>query len=318
MTVSLRPVNPDIDFPRMAAIMSSINPEPTTAEELREWQEQEAPGTIRQRTAAIDERGYFVGYSDGQRDPWMKQGRFWLTVRVDPAFRGRGTGKLLYTNVLQFVLEQGATELEGQVRDDLPEGLRFAERRGFHVDRHIFESTLDLLTFDETRFAGTIEAVEATGIRFTTLADLGNTVEAQRRLYEVNRRATIDIPGRDEHFAPFEEFSKFVFGASWYRADGQIVAIDGDEWVGMAAIGYFDKTNSAYNMVTGVDKPYRNRKLGLALKLLALRCARKYGATYIRTNNDSENAPILAINQKLGYRPLPGEYLLLNELSGSG
>lgn len=45
-----------------------------------------------------------------------------------------------------------------------------------------------------------------------------------------------------------------------------------------------------------------------ALKLLAIRCARRYGAVYIRTHNDSENAPILAINRKLGYQPQPGLY----------
>jgi hypothetical protein len=49
-----------------------------------------------------------------------------------------------------------------------------------------------------------------------------------------------------------------------------------------------------------------------ALKLLAIRCARRcarrYGAVYIRTHNDSENAPILAINRKLGYQPRPGLY----------
>jgi hypothetical protein len=45
-----------------------------------------------------------------------------------------------------------------------------------------------------------------------------------------------------------------------------------------------------------------------ALKLLAIRCARRYGAVYIRTHNDSENAPMLAINRKLGYQPQPGLY----------
>ena len=31
----------------------------------------------------------------------------------------------------------------------------------------------------------------------------------------------------------------------------------------------------------------------------------------IRTNNDSENAPILTVNRKLGYVPEPGFYTLL-------
>ncbi len=46
----------------------------------------------------------------------------------------------------------------------------------------------------------------------------------------------------------------------------------------MAAVGFFEHTQSMYNMMTGVDRPYRGRGIALALKLLALRCARAYGA----------------------------------------
>ena len=134
-------------------------------------------------------------------------------------------------------------------------------------------------------------------------------------LYELNRRTARDNPSNDDTFAPFEEFRRFVFGASWYRADGQIVAAEGDRWVGMAAVGYFRETNSMYNMFTGVDRAYRGRKLALALKLLAIRCAQRYGAVYLRTNNDSQNAPMLAINRKLGYQPQVGKYRLIQELA---
>jgi hypothetical protein len=38
--------------------------------------------------------------------------------------------------------------------------------------------------------------------------------------------------------------------------------------------------------------------------------AKKEGMSTIRTNNDSENAPMLAVNGKLGYIPEPGFYTL--------
>ena len=37
-------------------------------------------------------------------------------------------------------------------------------------------------------------------------------------------------------------------------------------------------------------------------------------AVYIRTHNDGENAPILAINRNLGYQPRPGLYHYIHEL----
>jgi hypothetical protein len=43
--------------------------------------------------------------------------------------------------------------------------------------------------------------------------------------------------------------------------------------------------------------------------------ARRLGAGTIRTNNDSLNAPMLAINRKLGYCPLPGYFRLVKHLT---
>jgi GNAT superfamily N-acetyltransferase len=104
-----------------------------------------------------------------------------------------------------------------------------------------------------------------------------------------------------------------VCSASWYRPDGQIVAAVGETWVGMAAVGYFEATNSMYNMFTGVDPAWRGKGIALALKLLTIACARRYSADYISTNNDSENAPMLAINRTLGYQPEPGYYQMTRE-----
>ncbi|MEO6892959.1 MAG: GNAT family N-acetyltransferase [Ktedonobacteraceae bacterium] len=312
--MKLRPIDPQSDFPRMAELYNTFEPEPLTAEELGRWVQQASPARIHQRIAAIDEQGQLVGFNNSGRDPWMPPGRFWIEVVVDPFWRKQGIGELLYTHALQFVQEQRATTLEAEVRDHMPDSLHFAQQRGFKIDRHHFESTLDLAMFDEARFAGTIEAVEASGIRFFTLANLGDTMEAQQRLYEINRRYAGDIPGRGESFTPFEQFHKEVFEAPWYRADCQIVAADGDRWIGMSATGYFAETKHMYNMMTGVEPAYRGRKIALALKLLSIRRARAYGAAYMRTNNDSQNAPILAVNRKLGYRAEPGKYLLLHTL----
>ena len=311
----LRPVDLDDDAPRLATLINTVEPEPITAETLRERERRRPAGQRRWRVAAVDHSGWIAGFADSLHDPWMPPGRFSLSVVVDPAVRNRGIGTLLYGNALRWAQEQGATSLESEVRDNCPACLRFAQQRGFAVDRHIFESVLDLSAFDAERFAGVVEAAEASGIHFFTLADLGNTLEAQRMLYELNRRTARDNPSNDDTFAPFEEFRRFVFSASWYRADGQIVAAEGDQWVGMAAVGYFRETNSMYNMFTGVDRAYRGRKLALALKLLAIRCAQRYGATYLRTNNDSQNAPMLAINRKLGYQPQVGKYRVIQELA---
>jgi predicted GNAT superfamily acetyltransferase len=102
--------------------------------------------------------------------------------------------------------------------------------------------------------------------------------------------------------------------SSWFRPAGQILAADGDQFVGLSAVGYFEQSNSCYNLMTGVLASHRGRKIAQALKLRSIQFAKAIGAAYIRTNNDSENAAMLAINRKLGYVPKPGIYRLYNRL----
>ncbi|HEY1391355.1 MAG TPA: GNAT family N-acetyltransferase [Ktedonobacterales bacterium] len=314
----IRPLNTARDFPALAALLAVRDPEPPTPELLQEWEGNAPAGLIRQRLVAFDERGdadaeAMVGFSDAVSWPWELPHQFWISTVVAPDHRRQGLGTQLAEAALAFAREQGATRLAAEVRDNVAEGLRFAERYGFRRDRHIFESRLSMANFDEQQFAGAVARVEAEGIRFLTLADLGDTDTARRKLYNLNAALASDTPGHDGDFMPFEQFQKTVCSASWYRPDGQIVAVTGDSWVGMAAVGYFANTNSMYNMITGVDPAWRGRGIALALKLLAIACARRYGAEYFSTNNDSENAPMLAINRRLGYQPEPGYYRMLCE-----
>lgn len=315
--ITLRPCNPQTDLARIAELYNTANPEPITAERAAEWESHVPEGAVRQYQLAVDATGAVVGYGDCWHYPHMVKSKFMVEIVVDPPCRRQGIGTLLYRSALDYSQENGATGLETKVRDHEPESRHFAEARGFAVDRQIFESTLDLTTFDETPFADVLESVRSQGIRFFSLAETGNTEMNQRRLYDLNRRNVLDIPGSDGTFQRFEDFEKNVFGASWFRPEGQILAADGERWVGLSAVGYFPQTNSAYNMFTGVEREYRGRHLALALKLLANRFAHSLGAAYVRTNNDSQNAPILAVNRKLGYVPQPGYYRMLSRLMPS-
>lgn len=166
MDIKLRPVNPETDFPRLAEIINQFEPISVTAERLHEWEANRPEGQLRQRHAAVDEAGYVVGFGEAVHQPWEQAGRFWVEVAVDSALARQGIGTQLYADAWQFAQQQGVTKAKSAVRDNCVHCLRFAEQRSFVIDRHIFDSTLALDTFDEQPFAGTIEAVEARGIRF--------------------------------------------------------------------------------------------------------------------------------------------------------
>lgn len=311
--ITLREAIPEQDYPRIAELISAAQPEPVTADTLREWDAQKTEGMMRRRTVAVDDNGRIVGYGLVQHQQWDKNGLFLVWVTVDSACCNRGIGTMLYEDGVKTARQHGATQLKSEVRENCAEGRRFAEKRGFQSRRHIFESTIDLSTFDESPFAGVIESLQASGIRFFTLADDDNEI-TRRQLYDINRQVVLDIPGFDNDFPDYETFNNVILKGSWFRPEGQIMAADGDKVIGLGAVGYLAASNSMYNLITGVHPDYRGRKIALALKLLTIRCAKQAGAAYIRTNNDSENAPMLAVNRKLGYVPEPGMYFLIRTL----
>lgn len=308
MSPVIRRLNAQTDFPRIAELRNTAYPQPVTAEQLAEWERRFPKDGARQRNVALDSTGNILGYNDAGRWPYMPPGKFWIDVIVDPGHRCHGIGALLYQDALEFAQAQRAVVLECEVRDHNLDWKRFAETRGFRVDRHVFESALGIGHFDETRFGNLVKAVQARGFHFFSMADVPDTEENRRKLYELNKTNALDTPGTDGTFAPFSLFAERIFIASWYRPEGQIIAADGDRWVGMTAVGHFPETDSAYTMHTGVLKEYRGRQIALALKILSVRLARQWGVASMRTNNDSQNAPILAVNRKLGYRPEPGYY----------
>jgi RimJ/RimL family protein N-acetyltransferase len=84
----------------------------------------------------------------------------------------------------------------------------------------------------------------------------------------------------------------------------------------MSAITRMPGQDHAYNLFTGVDLPYRGRKLGQAVKVLALRYARSALKTNtVRTHHNTRNLPMIAIDTKFGYKLLPGSFLMEKKLN---
>jgi GNAT superfamily N-acetyltransferase len=314
MTFTVRPcVIPD-DCVDMAAISSAVNPEPVTAEQLENQYRAMPADAVVHMLLAVSHDSRPVGYGAVRHLAHEAPGRFHIRALTPPDCRRQGVGGLLYDQLEALAREHGATLLETYVRDNDPLSLAFAQKRGFATDRHAFESRLDLATFDEARFAGTTEAVKAGGIRFFSLAD-DPAEENLRRFYDLVWLISSDLPGYT--FAsppPYELWAAQVLKGPKVRQDLLLIAAEGDRWVGFNINVVSPANGSIYNGGTGVDRDYRGRSIALALKLEAIRRARASGAPYMRTNNDSQNAPMLAVNRKLGYQPSPGIYEMLKQL----
>lgn len=92
----------------------------------------------------------------------------------------RGSGLALCTGALGFPGSQGARLARSEVRVDDGSSPAFAERYGFSIGRRRSASRLDPATSGGDRPPGAVEEVEATGIEFVSMADLGGSDGARR------------------------------------------------------------------------------------------------------------------------------------------
>ena len=67
--------------------------------------------------------------------------------------------------------------------------------------------------------------------------------------------------------------------------------------------------------MTGTRRAYRGRGLALAVKLASIEWAAANGITRMLTFNDATNAPMLAVNRRLGYEPIGRRVEWLKELA---
>jgi GNAT superfamily N-acetyltransferase len=157
---------------------------------------------------------------------------------------------------------------------------------------------LDVATFDEAPFAAYAEAAARAGLEVTTLAEAGDTTANRRAVFELNRTCSGDIPGRAA-FYTFEEYVAERFDSPSYDPAGMVVAVDDGAWVGMAATSLHD--GYAFSDMTGVLRSHRGRGLSLVMKLLAIRFVREQGLRWLRTFQHPDNAPVIAMNRRLGF-----------------
>ncbi|MEM7335594.1 MAG: GNAT family N-acetyltransferase [Chloroflexota bacterium] len=302
----IRSADPEKDYKQLALLLNKVWNIHVTADWLKNGDERMARSPVRQRSIFHDNDGNVVGYSMLlQTEGDIEDDSFYIDVIVDPEKRQQGIGKQLYDEAFATAKAHGAREITVECYDNCEPCQSFIKSRDFTLSKHMFESRVDLQTFDPNQFAHLINRVEAQGVRFFSLADVGDTPEWRHKLYEVNHETYLDDPGFSGKFS-FDEFNHLFETADWFVPEGQLMAAVGETVVGLSALGYQKTENFMYNNMTGVTRPYRGQKIAQALKIVGLNFAKSFGADSVRTHNDSNNEAMLSINRKLGYKPLVG------------
>jgi GNAT superfamily N-acetyltransferase len=270
-----------------------------TGEMLRHWM------------AAAPERthgAHWIAERDGELVAWAEAefrlssedpdiGLVWVGVREDA--RDRGLGGRLYELAAAHLTAHGARKLETWAADAT--GREFVERRGFVPTRSERMSTLEPRLADLSPLPALEAAAAREGYRVVRLADVR---DRPRELHALFNEAHRDVPTDD---APrdldYDEWTKVTWQSPLLDFELSAVVLHGERPVAFAWLLADREGRRAEHELTGTLRSYRGRGLARLAKLAAIRWSAEAGIERLLTGNDSENAPMLAVNKRLGYRP---------------
>jgi mycothiol synthase len=306
------------DFPTIAALMNLVLPErPISAAEMLEELETKNPKIKEQYFVALLEhqiQGYFL-YTQ-LKDHFHPQ-HFWLRAGVHPDFRRLGIGTKLLDQAMQELEALNPMLLQCGAREDRDFSLKFLAHHGFIEEWRRVDLILKLESFDVAPFAGLIEKLEAQGFSFKSIDQLRDDPERNQKLCDLGNAVSNDVPlGMPATALTLEQFQKSILEISWAREKAFVVAIFDGRYIGLNNIG-IDSNGNAFVDVTGVLPEFRGRGLAQALKLKGIEWAISQGIEEMATSNDLVNAPMLAVNEKMGFVRQPASIRFAKKLLGA-
>jgi GNAT superfamily N-acetyltransferase len=306
MTHTIRPFSSD-DYPAIVDIGNAVYREyPGSVEEQRFQDKHRDSKCVLQRWVA-EGAGAVVAYGEYTQFPGTYHPRkFVISVVVHPDHQGRGIGSALYDHVIKSLESFDPISLRSNCRADMARSIRFLEDRGFIEIMRSWESRLDVSAFDLSPYAGLDEKMRAHGIEIKTFRELEAYPERNRKLYELENELSEDVP-HPEPRTPitYEFFLQRTLENPNLLPDAYFVALHQRAYVGMSNLWSSQGNNDIYTGLTGVRREYRRRGIALALKLRGIAYAKAHGNPIIKTWNESNNRPMLSINEALGYVKQP-------------
>jgi GNAT superfamily N-acetyltransferase len=287
--VRIRPAVPD-DAAAVVALRAVVHPYLVRGTAATRRLIAEPPAGEDWAGFVAEDRGRVVGWVSGKRNVRSSEpgaGDIAL-LHVHPEHRGRGAGGALFDAVREHLDRIGVRQVRTTV---LPEALDFARARGFEPGRELRYSALSL------RPAPGPPAARG-GVRLVPVSALD-----ARRMYEAEAAGAADEPDDLPSGAvPFEVWRYDVWENPDLDREASVAALVGPAVAAFSLV--VRDGDRMWSDMTATLPEHRGRGLARLVKSAALHRAAARGVVTAYTANDEENAPMLAINARLGYRPM--------------
>lgn len=285
------------DDAQIAALQDSVYPEfVRSAASVRHFMELATFGSHARRwcTVAGDE---LIGLASASLHVQTSEtGVGWIDIVTSSVHRGRGIGGALYDVAERHLREVGARRILAESRAD-DASIAFAQSRGFAQI-----AANDLLRLDPRVVRAVPLPTGVDVVPFSAFAD------DPTPLYRVDAAATLDEPGGVTWDAiTYESWLADYWTSPTVDREASMAALVDGEAASLTWLRTDRDRGKATNAGTGTHPDHRGRGLATAVKRASLIRAAELGITAVYTGNDTTNAPMQAINRRLGYQPFSTE-----------
>ncbi|HKA51074.1 MAG TPA: GNAT family N-acetyltransferase [Candidatus Dormibacteraeota bacterium] len=272
------------------------------------------PSETVERFAVLARRGV-VGLCTQRHDDWARMATRYGGVQVilHPDVRTDANLTWAFDRIEERSRQDGTEVLRTWGREDDVQLFDLLARRGYSVDRRLRYWELDLVANRRRLMemaAASRTRMAAQRVLLLTLAQ-DQDPERFRQLHELDEEGDQDVPSTVPHLPKsFDVFMKW-FDEPGLHLDRLWIAREADRVVGLSVLSYPPIRGHVSTEWTTTLRAVRGRGIARALKLETVAQAIDLGIARVRTDNDSENAPILHLNEQMGYHRITGAVSLL-------
>ncbi|MGW6278405.1 GNAT family N-acetyltransferase [Kribbella sp. NPDC055071] len=234
---------------------------------------------------AAEVGGRVVGWARLHRATWLREpDAYSLNLMVHPDHRRSGIGTGLYEACDAWLATLPSAYVQAFADEG---GTQFARSLGFTAGDQMVYAGLQLTDLPVPWIPDGLSLVPLSRLEATDI-------------YPVYRDTAADIPGGISFDVEFEWFCDDIWAGTSLDRELSLALVEDGSVVCFTLVDRED--TKIWSDMTGTDSKWRGKGLAGLVKAAALAAAKDAGVLNAYTIMNQNNAPMLAINHRLGYR----------------